>query len=91
MVFLPLSSGVFRLTLAGSSPGIPCRGHAVFKVHGISIQYPLATEQEVFVPVLRPFFGFYGQKPEALVPANHWIAFIIAEISLNFQEVAPPV
>ena len=25
MVFLPLSSGVFRLSLAGSSPGIPCR------------------------------------------------------------------
>ena len=57
----------------------------------ISIPYPFAAEQEVFVPVLRPFFGFYGQKPEALVPANHWIAFIIAEISLNFQEVAPPV
>ena len=88
MVFLPLSSGVFRLTLGRV---FHADGHAVFKVHGISIQYPLATEQEVFVPVLRPFFGFYGQKPEALVPANHWIAFIIAEISLNFQEVAPPV
>jgi len=25
MDFLPLSSGVFRLSLAGSSPGIPCR------------------------------------------------------------------
>ena len=25
MVFLPLSSGVFWLSLAGSSPGIPCR------------------------------------------------------------------
>ena len=53
-------------------------------VRKISIPYPFAAEQEVFVPVLRSFFGFYGQKPEALVPANHWIAFIIAEISLNF-------
>ena len=60
-------------------------------VRKISIPYPFAAEQEVFVPVLRSFFGFYGQKPEALVPANHWIAFIIAEISLNFQEVAPPL
>lgn len=60
-------------------------------VRKISIPYPFAAEQEVFVPVLRSFFGFYGQKPEALVPANHWIAFIIAEITLNFQEVAPPL
>ena len=60
-------------------------------VRKISISYPFAAEQEVFVPVLRSFFGFYGQKPEALVPANHWIAFIISEISLNFQEVTPPV
>ena len=124
MDFLPPSGGVFRLSLAGSSPGIPCRrsfgfqgsigvllvAYHTFKrifrtlqvrfcvdfilnslknrtscpVRKISIPYPFAAEQEVFVPVLRSFFGFYGQKPEALVPANHWIAFIIAEISLNF-------
>ena len=50
----------------------------------ISIPYPFAAEPELLVPVLMSFFGFYEQKPEALVPANHWIAFIIAEISLNF-------
>ena len=54
------------------------------RVRKISIPYPFAAEQELLVPVLMSFFGFYEQKPEALVPANHWIAFIIAEISLNF-------
>ena len=33
-------------------------GHSVLKVHGISIPYPFAAEQELLVPVLRSFFGF---------------------------------
>ena len=50
----------------------------------ISIPYPFAAEQELFVPVLRSFFGIYGQKPEALVSANRSDTFIVVKLSLDF-------
>ena len=67
MVFLPLSSGVFRLSLAGSSPGIPCRRSFGFQ-GSIGV---LLVAYHTFKRIFRTWqVRFWGRKAEVIVPVS---------------------